>query len=50
MQGGPMFDPWSGNYILYAATKSLHAVTKDPACQLKDPAWKKKILNVADED
>ena len=29
---GPGFDPWSGNLIPYAATKSSPAKTKDPAC------------------
>ena len=28
----PRFDPWSGNYIPHAVTKSSHAATKDPAC------------------
>ena len=28
---GPRFDPWVGNWIPYAATKSLTATTKDPA-------------------
>ena len=27
---GPRFDPWSGNKIPNATTKSLHALTKDP--------------------
>ena len=29
---GPRFNPWSGNWIPRAATKSPHAATKDPAC------------------
>ena len=29
---GPGFNPWSGNYIPHAATKSSHATTKVPAC------------------
>ena len=28
--GGPGFNPWSGNQITHAATKSLHTTTKDP--------------------
>ena len=30
---GPGFDPWSGNWIPHATTRSLHATTKDPACR-----------------
>ena len=29
---GSGFNPWSGNKILHATTKSLHAATKDPVC------------------
>ena len=29
---GPRFNPWLANHVPYAATKSLHATTKDPAC------------------
>ena len=29
---GPGFQPWSGNQISHAATKSSHATTKDPMC------------------
>ena len=29
---GPKSDPWAGNWIPHATTKSLHATTKDPAC------------------
>ena len=29
---GPGLNPLSGSYIPYAATKTLHAATKDPAC------------------
>ena len=32
----PGFEPWSGNLIAHAATKSLHATTKDPTCHNKD--------------
>ena len=28
----PRLDPWSGNQIPHAATKSLHATPKDPTC------------------
>ena len=35
---GPCLDPWSGNQVLHAATKSSHAATKKPACRNKDPA------------
>ena len=47
----PGFDPWSGNLIPHAATESLQAVTKDPACGNEvqrpmycdeDPAWPNK--------
>ena len=34
---GPRFDPWSGNYIPHAATKSLNAATKDPTHGSKNP-------------
>ena len=37
---GPGFDPWSGNLIPYAATKSSHAATKTQCSQIK----KKKII------
>ena len=29
---GPRFEPWSRNWILQAATKNSHSVTKDPMC------------------
>ena len=29
---GPWFNPWSENQIPLAATKSLNATAKDPAC------------------
>jgi len=29
---GPRCDPWLGNWILHAATKSSHAAAKNPAC------------------
>ena len=29
---GSGFDPWSGNWIPNAVTKSSHAVAEDPAC------------------
>ena len=29
-QRGPGFDPWSGNWIPPASTKSLHSTTEDP--------------------
>ena len=35
---GLAFDPWSGNLIPHAATKSSHAPTL-----VKDPAWHRKI-------
>ena len=28
----PWFDAWSGNLIPHAATKGLHAATKDSVC------------------
>ena len=28
----PGFYLWLGNYILYTATKSLHATSKEPKC------------------
>ena len=33
---GPGIDPWSGNQIPYATTKSSHAATLDSACHDKD--------------
>ena len=33
---GPGFNPWSGNEIQYAATKSLHAATQDSALRNED--------------
>ena len=32
----PRFNPWSGNKIPHAATKSSHATTKDPAFSTED--------------
>ena len=29
---GPRCEPWLGNKIPHAATKSSHATTKDPVC------------------
>ena len=29
-------NPWSGNEVIHAATKSSHAATEDPACQNED--------------
>ena len=34
----PALHPWSGYWILHAATKSFHAVTKDLATEIKDSA------------
>ena len=33
---GPRFNPWLGNWIPHATTKSLHPTAKDPACCNKD--------------
>ena len=33
---GPGIDPWSGNQIPYATTKSSHAATLDSACHNED--------------
>ena len=35
---GPEFNPWSGNYIPHATTKSLRATTKIPHVATK--TWK----------
>ena len=32
----PGFDPWSGNYILHAATKSSHAISKIQLSERKE--------------
>ena len=34
---GPGFNPWSGNWIPHASTKSSHAAVKDHLCCNKDP-------------
>lgn len=39
---GPRFHPWSGNQILYAATKCSHVTSTDPACCNEDLARAKK--------
>ena len=33
---GPRIDPWSWSQIPHAATKSSHAISKDPTCRNKD--------------
>ena len=33
---GPWFDPWSGNWIPHAATKSVNATNRDPTCRNED--------------
>ena len=33
---GPRFDPWLGNWVTHAATKSSHATTNDPTSCNKD--------------
>ena len=33
---GPRFDPWSGNWIPHAKTKSSHATAKEPTHHNKD--------------
>ena len=38
---GPRFDPWSGNLIPHATTKSSHAATKDPATKTRCSQIKK---------
>ena len=35
---GPGFDPWSGNKILHAASKSSHATTEDPSAATRTPS------------
>ena len=36
---GPRYDPWSGNYISHASTKSSYASTKDSSC-CKGEDWR----------
>ena len=33
---GPMFNPWSGNYIPHATAKSSHAATKTGYSQMNE--------------
>ena len=40
---GPEFNPWSGNQILHAAAKSLHATAK-PHAITKDPVQSNKYV------
>ena len=41
---GPGFDPWSGNWIPRAATKSLHEATKDLTPSNRD--WRPCVLHL----
>ena len=47
---GPRFDPWLGNWIPHAATKSLHATVKDPKCCSEDLAQPNTEVNKKKED
>ena len=39
---GPGFNPWLGNWIPHAETKSSNAAIKDPACCNQDPVQPNK--------
>ena len=43
--GGLVFDPWSGNWIPHAATKSPHAATKIPHAATRTPCGQNKLKN-----
>ena len=50
---GPRFDPWSGNLIPCATTKSLLAATKDSTCckwRLRLPKLKEPEAKTNTED
>ena len=47
---GPGFDPWSGNWIPHAATKSLHAAVKTWHSQVTKFREKKKDVMVIYHD
>ena len=49
---GPGFDPWSGNWIPHAATKSVNAANRDPTCRNEDRRshmlqWRSKVPHAA---
>ena len=47
---GPRFDPWSGNWIPHAATKSLHAAAETWHSQITKFREKKKEVMVIYHD